>query len=151
MDMEQIKHEYHENSIPGGHECPHCGQVNTCYFVKGWWVAVSFGKHHTNVVRCEECNNEHSVEWDEGEIADFDVPPPMTEDDMISRMSQNMDELLDMIQRLVDVMPEEPQGEETEVTDVKEEAVKLLEVWRPDLDDGRDNLNARGFQYDPRA
>lgn len=139
--MELQKHEYQSDGIPGGHECPHCGEINTCYFIRGWYVVTPSGQNHTNIVRCEECNNEHKVEWLEGEIADFDAPPPMTEDEMISRMSQSMDEMINMIERLVGFLPEENEGEETEITDIKEAAEKLLAIYRPDLDDGRDSSN----------
>lgn len=64
--MNAEKHYYTMNGIPGGHECPYCGAVNSCWFYGGYWEDAGMGwQEHHNTLECEECNNQHEIVWNE--------------------------------------------------------------------------------------
>ena len=64
--MGKEKHHYNVTSIPGGHECPYCSQVNTCWFVGGYWEDAGAGwQEHHNTLECDQCGNKHEVVWNE--------------------------------------------------------------------------------------
>lgn len=58
------QHKYTMNSLFGGHVCPSCDGVNTCFFYSGYYIELPDGMHeHHNMVECEECGYQHEVVW----------------------------------------------------------------------------------------
>jgi len=55
---------YHTDGIPGGHECPFCGEINSCFFVSGYYETKLDGSVvHEETIECEFCGNREIVTW----------------------------------------------------------------------------------------
>lgn len=57
------RHYYEQDGIPGGIECDGCGEVNTCYFVEGYWIAVNDGREYHETIECEDCGTRMEGMW----------------------------------------------------------------------------------------